>query len=389
MVAGITGFTTVALMESFGTDGTPGQPDPGKKRPARRSLAAVCALALIVTVGSSFAFLGGRSVSRAEVTTILKADCTGAKTHELCVDEAYETYVDDIGSREFLLAYADIGTDESLRLCHTVMHHVGKMDAEKGRGGVLEATDELCQNGYLHGYIIGSASTSVEHLREDVVKDCGKLEASHPNQFGECLHAVGHALIEQSKLSLPKALEFCGETGTPDRCAIGAGMSWSSTNFDIGPIGQEDDTFEAEEIKAIWAKAGCETQSIPDLLTSCYSAVTEGASQQLHAPTDWLRGQCQSMVDGAALGCVSGLSRGIADRYLTEGADANKARAVSVCSSLSLTKHCFETYGMQIGVRHGDADLAARVCTELLSNAEAIKSCGYGADRYRELLNAK
>jgi len=101
--------------------------------------------------------------------------------------------------------------------CHTITHWVGSATLVRFKGNAGEAIgagNSICGSGYYHGlteYALGSA-TNEKALTRRVVALCSDRKAL-PTEFlsYQCLHGLGHGLMNYSVNNLPWALSMCSK----------------------------------------------------------------------------------------------------------------------------------------------------------------------------------
>ena len=164
-----------------------------------------------------------------------KHDCANAENIEQCNETYYKEYAEKFGTIEALHALElDRSRDPTLkRDCHNVMHQIGHVAAVeyKTMGRAFQAGNNLCGNGYYHGVVeILFEHEDFQALTPQRMESfCAQdLSATSSNFLRlNCIHGIGHALMDMSHGDIVASLFRCGEFSTdPDRsqCATGVIM---------------------------------------------------------------------------------------------------------------------------------------------------------------------
>ncbi len=96
---------------------------------------------------------------------------------------------------------------DNLGTCHDRMHELGRHSYETFGLSALDASDEWCNAGYIHGIIEAALSASADP-GADIAALCADKD---PRTFAgrQCWHGVGHGLMDYTLNDLPAALATC------------------------------------------------------------------------------------------------------------------------------------------------------------------------------------
>jgi hypothetical protein len=90
---------------------------------------------------------------------------------------------------------------ELSNLCHPLAHEVGHAAYAHDGLKALDANDDICGSGYMHG-IIESHFLNVDDIRTELKQTC------EPDA-GKCFHGLGHGLMYASSGDVPGSLRLC------------------------------------------------------------------------------------------------------------------------------------------------------------------------------------
>jgi hypothetical protein len=135
-----------------------------------------------------------------------------------------------------------IQTDPAnLGVCHAVAHDLGHAALARAQGdaaAVLNARNDVCGGGFLHGVVEAKLGSSGA-IEEDILQVCA------PNQDGSCLHGVGHGVTFAANGDVDKAMDMCDLVAHLEqggRCAEGMMMQlWLSDSL-AGHVGAKGKT---------------------------------------------------------------------------------------------------------------------------------------------------
>ena len=176
----------------------------------------------ISEMASATSTIATTSVTTATKTTPLKALCTGKdETNFDCYEAYYHDLVVQQGTKR---AFADIkkayGENSYVRSqCHPLVHIIGQATAQK-YDKPLEAYlegDPFCWSGFYHGVMEALiAKIGRKNIVAKLDTICTDIpgRASYSFDYYNCVHGLGHGLMEVTGDELFEALEMCnGLTG--------------------------------------------------------------------------------------------------------------------------------------------------------------------------------
>lgn len=227
------------------------------------------------------------------------------------------TVADDLDSvrgriRALKADSANLGT------CHDRMHEIGG-DAYAEFGlHALDASDEWCNAGYIHGIIEAALSASTDPL-SDIATLCADRD---PGTFAgwECWHGVGHGLMDYTYNDLPKVIAMCRSLPVGGaECVNGAFM--------------ENAISESDEHVTVWRRDDdsffpCDGEDA-SVAGDCYLYAPvwylERHDRDYAAAFDWCLG-----ADGYVSSCV----RGVGAQAMKDGI-ADPEAAARICASIT------------------------------------------------------
>lgn len=179
------------------------------------------------------------------------------KTLEACTTHEYRNVCLKDAAKDFLYRFSLSELSPILKnneksppyfmTCHTLSHYLGQYEYQRLKSvrKVYASTDELCSGGIYHGTIEGyfmekgiffdGTPEMDEIMRQEINKVCGhESEYSRTNEFGNCIHGLGHALMYVTNNDLVRALKLCDHVesvGYREACYTGALMqNYNSAN---------------------------------------------------------------------------------------------------------------------------------------------------------------
>lgn len=259
----------------------------------------------------------------------------------------------------------------TLGVCHAVAHDLGHAALARAGGdaaAVLNARNDVCGGGFLHGVVEAKLGSSGS-IEQDILEVCS------PDQDGSCLHGVGHGVTFAAKGDVDKAMEMCDlvahlEQGA--RCAEGMMMQlWLSDSL-AGHVG---------------AKA----KTTADALATC-PRVREpyGGACWFYAPTLILDRADNGSWAKAAAWCADTVPGDSDARWLCAMGTGSRAvkyntgdipRAGSYCELFveDLVDACLRGMGSYWAVHWMGERRRADVCDQLL-DPELAERCRYAID---------
>lgn len=150
-----------------------------------------------------------------------------------CVTEWAEQALDSVGVKEALQLASATGDKLVERICHGVMHDLGRLSVQ--RGGAPEETLLLgsgaCNFGFEHGVLIGVAKSDLTQdefsAKMAVVCDGYPRERS---EYASCVHGIGHAATVRTPQDPKAAGDVCAVLGEDGSwCVSGVVMEWGTS----------------------------------------------------------------------------------------------------------------------------------------------------------------
>lgn len=113
---------------------------------------------------------------------------------------------------------------------HLLGHVVGdELFKQKGIEGITHCTQDF-RNACSHSIVVGLYLREKEKAFPEIAKVCKNAPGGN-GAYTMCYHGLGHGILSALNYDLPKAVEFCQQTGTPEHqfyeaaeCAGGAVM---------------------------------------------------------------------------------------------------------------------------------------------------------------------
>ncbi len=113
-------------------------------------------------------------------------------------------------------------TTTNAEICHEQMHELGHHAFDQYSLSALDASDESCNGGYIHG-VIESALVQTDDPIGLMKTLCdGKDTATFSGW--ECVHGIGHGLMAYTENDLPIALSLCQDLSDASACINGVWM---------------------------------------------------------------------------------------------------------------------------------------------------------------------
>lgn len=189
----------------------------------------------------------GTTTSVVGSTTQATEECSDASTGSVewvrCESARFTAIGERDGVPRALAAVQEAGQADPSRQawCHDIEHAIGRWAYQRLKDipALLEYNDRTCQFGYIHGAFEEFAATATDaEMRSTFPIACAALTntrkvAGSERDWGECLHALGHAAAVHTSKDLVQALEWCRLAGsdkpTSDSCAGGVFMEYGNS----------------------------------------------------------------------------------------------------------------------------------------------------------------
>lgn len=187
-----------------------------------------------------FEIFGGKMYSSNLYISQKMADCYKLSQKYQCNKEIAEDFLSKYSLEEILKVF-DVNEKQPVFFenCHSVAHSLGQNEYQRTRDlrKVFEESSRACLGGVYHGAVegyfmeknISPGEENTEETMKEVSRICGKSEEyKRPQDFIECNHGLGHALMYVVNNNLPKALDYCDAislNNSRELCYTGALMS--------------------------------------------------------------------------------------------------------------------------------------------------------------------
>lgn len=291
-----------------------------------------------------------------------------------CREQAYGNLAYREGSKTALRRVAsDMATDPEVeRGCHRIVHMVGSAALAREKGNVGRAFtqgDSTCWSGYYHGILeralIGATddtllAAAVRGICTDVLREETRFIAY------QCVHGIGHGLMIQTGLDMPRSLDLCDRLATAweqTSCHGGVFMENFNTSYGVtSRFVKDDDLLYPCDAVAKTRKYYCYLQVTDHILAATGYDWSRAATLCAGAERDWraicfqsfgrnasgvarldqaqLLRLCSVPADGWRADCVYGAVRDITSN------DAGSPRALRFCAAVGsgLKARCY--YGL-------------------------------------------
>ena len=233
----------------------------------------------------------------------------------------YEKWIGQIGANGII----DVLNNGEYKGCHDVAHDLGKViyDQTFDVGTTLRVCEDVCSSGCMHGTLMeffGATDQQVdgiteadEHTTLDTVKErihsiCGAEDGTGGNavmrenwRVGDCVHAVGHAVMFLANYDIPLAISYCDLLDSEQLsyyCATGAYMEYVVNHDTPSPVTVDG---LMQPCAGADYPAACFHYRFPNALGTYYAA--GGAFKDLV-------NACLTLSGNDQLGCFHGIGNG-------------------------------------------------------------------------------
>lgn len=167
-------------------------------------------------------------------------ECHESPKRSLCLKEVAKDFITRFSLKEILRIFQEHEKEpELIAICHEATHYLGREEYFRRRSlkDVFPSCNHSCLGGCFHGAVEGYfiEKNLLQYDAEDprivseIPKICGK-ESDHPRpqEFTECFHGLGHAVMFMTENDLLRSLKLCDQLQTQDErelCYTGAFMA--------------------------------------------------------------------------------------------------------------------------------------------------------------------
>ncbi len=167
-------------------------------------------------------------------------ECAKAKKRTECLKQTAKDFLNNFTLKEVLSVFEKNETKpELISICHEAAHYLGRKEYQKQQSlsKVFSSCNHSCLGGCYHGalegYFINQNITINGEDDSEVASKmpglCG-VQSNYqiPQDFTECLHGLGHAVMFLSENDLLRSLKLCDQLHTKDEqdlCYTGAFMA--------------------------------------------------------------------------------------------------------------------------------------------------------------------
>ncbi|HYE22149.1 MAG TPA: hypothetical protein VD998_01005 [Verrucomicrobiae bacterium] len=158
-----------------------------------------------------------------------------------CYDQNFQTFMKSYGARktlELLQQLHDLGGYAKSN-CHPLSHKVGNIALHQ-YGSVPNAVPEYiptCHSGFYHGLLEEYLATAPSY-EEGVYQVCGTTQTQTYFNWFQCMHGLGHGVMQFRNNELPQALKDCDildpANQAREMCYAGAFMENITTDEKTG-----------------------------------------------------------------------------------------------------------------------------------------------------------
>jgi hypothetical protein len=321
------------------------------------------------------------------------ADCASAAEPNRCLEQAYGNLAYRAGPKPALRRIAsEMQTKPEVESnCHRIVHVIGSASLARAQGDVGRAFtegDSTCWSGYYHGILERAlyGATNDTLLGAAVRRICAEVLREKTRFIAyQCVHGVGHGLMIQTGLDLPRSLEHCDRLETEweqTSCDGGVFMENFNTSYGVKSRYVKDDDLlypcnGVEERHKLYCylqitdrvlgATGYDWKRAADLCTTaerawratCFQSFGRNASGVARLDQARLLRFCAIPARAWQGDCVFGAVRDIAS------IDAGGARALRFCSAVAerLQARCYYGLGTILSDLASDAGKLAVTCT--------------------------
>lgn len=156
------------------------------------------------------------------ITKNLQA-CNQDEYKNRCLKKAAADFLNHLKLTEILpILRKNEKTEAYFRACHQLAHYLGQYEYGRVKSvtSVYATADETCSGGIYHGTIEGyfmerkiifdGTPETDKKISTEISRVCGKEnEHERINEYGNCVHGLGHALMYVTDNDLVRALKLC------------------------------------------------------------------------------------------------------------------------------------------------------------------------------------
>ncbi len=219
-------------------------------------------------------------------------------------------------------------TTKNAETCHEQMHEFGHQAFDQYGLSALDASDESCNGGYIHGVIesaLGQTSDPIGLMK----MLCDEKDTATFSGW-ECVHGIGHGLMAYTENDLPVALSLCQELSDASVCVNGVWMEnfiaeeeyhpteWRKKNESFFPceeglLGRTDCYLYApvwylETNMHDYTKAMNWCRGAGDYQATCVQGVGSQAMKDNYDQLDEVVLVCDASSDGFRDACIRGMT---------------------------------------------------------------------------------
>jgi hypothetical protein len=188
-----------------------------KKELSLKNLIAVagCLGIIAVLAFSSGSREGGEKLANAATAPEIHQQCEAESQPSAkfdCYEQAFDSYMRDRGGKATLQLLDDLQKlgGYAQANCHPLSHKVGNI-ALHVYGSVPAAVPEylpVCHSGYYHGLLEEYLATAPS-FEQGVKEVCGAAENQPYFNWFQCMHGLGHGIMQFENNEVPKSLKGC------------------------------------------------------------------------------------------------------------------------------------------------------------------------------------
>lgn len=201
---------------------------------------------LILLFCGTFAYVLYRNSDSLDPRTLSLIDCLGTEneTNVDCWYDRYQVLIDQ--ETDTKKAFEDVKTayDTSAYVksnCHQIAHIIGREAGKKYKtvSSAYQQGDNFCWSGYYHGVMEAvTAQTGKEVVLTQINEICAELKLAEEYSFQHynCVHGLGHGIMQLKENQLFEALTVCdGLTGSWQQESCQGGVFMENVMNEINP----------------------------------------------------------------------------------------------------------------------------------------------------------
>lgn len=180
------------------------------------TIAAVMGILLVVVCAGLTAKQHRDQIQLADAHPTFTYQCNGDPESEGCLEKQYQTYTEQLGvAATFVKLEAAYKTSPVVRnYCHPLAHVIGRTEADMVNNVDIAYAqgNNFCWSGYYHGVMESIVSRiGVKNLPKHIPTICDSIKKQHPYSFAHynCVHGLGHGIMDVTGDDLPKSLTWC------------------------------------------------------------------------------------------------------------------------------------------------------------------------------------